>query len=236
MRITEYQNSFAYDPPGMTCDAPISKHIKEPLPNTAAFVVFCGIPGSGKSSLAISLLTHPEGYHKCFHHIFVVMPKTSRASIAGDPFEKHPEDKLFEELDASVLEKVESYCKVACEETQHSLLFLDDCAASLKDPKIQKLLKSLVYNRRHLKLTIWMLVQSYITIPLSLRKTISHLVMFKPRNRKETQTLFEELVFLPKEDQEALLLHVFDQPHNFLLLDTARGRFHKNFNQLELAD
>ena len=81
-----------------------------------------------------------------------------------------------------------------------------------------------------------MLVQSYITIPLSLRKTISHLVMFKPRNRKETQTLFEELVFLPKEDQEALLLHVFDKPHNFLLLDTARGRFHKNFNQLELAD
>jgi len=39
-----------------------------------------------------------------------------------------------------------------------------------------------VFNRRHNYTSIMILVQSFIAMPLDLRKTLSHFFMFKSRN------------------------------------------------------
>ena len=236
MKITEYTNDLDYNPPPMLCDKPLSEKIKEPLPRTAHFMSIIGAPGSGKSSLMLSMLTHPEMYKKVFHNIYVVVPKNSRDSMPGEPFKDHPPEKLFDELTFSVLDYVENQCKTESVEKHYSLLILDDCAAELKKMPIENMLKRLVWNRRHLRLSIWILSQSYISIPLSIRKAVSHLVMFRPRNKKETEALFSELLMLPKEQQESLVNHIFPEgeSHGFLFLDTNNGKIHKRFNYLQI--
>jgi hypothetical protein len=165
------------------------------------------------------------------------MPKNSRESIAGEPFKKHPPEKVFEELEASVLEFVHEYAKLESANGHTSLLILDDCAAQLKNAEIQKLLKTLIFNRRHLKLSIWICSQGYSQMPLAIRKTITHAFVFKPANKKELENIFSELIFLPKEQVEGVTRHVFSvSPHNFMLLDTNRTKIHKNFNLLELQE
>ena len=71
------------------------------------------------------------------------------------------------------------------EEKTSSLLIMDDVTASLKKLEIQMLLKKIIFNRRHYRLSIICLVQSYNAMPLAVRKTISHLACYKPRNKKE---------------------------------------------------
>ena len=241
MRITEYENPLTWDPPGMTCDRPISDRISDPLPNTASFLGFIGAPGSGKTSLMMSMLTNPEMYHKCFHHVFFVCPTTSRASIAGDPWKDHNPEKLFEELTPRrVLEFALEFSKVASAEKQYTLLILDDCAAELKNKEIERVLKHLIWNRRHLKLSIWIMSQSYNALPLSIRKALSHCIMFKPRNKKETEAIFSELLFLPREQQGIVQNHIFPEgdegKYGFMYIDTASGHLHKRFNRLELSE
>jgi len=53
-------------------------------------------------------------------------------------------------------------------------------------------------------------------MPLAIRKTISHLACYKPRNKKEMVAIWEELIFLDKETGEALHRSVLDKPHSFL--------------------
>ena len=236
MKITEYESGLKYEVPQITCDSPIHKQIKSPLPNTAFFMAFIGSAGSGKSSAAISWLTHPEMYNKVFHNIFIVMPSSSRASLKGDPFQSHPKEKLFDELTVGTLEFVKAFCEVSSAEGHHSLLFMDDVGAELKNKDIQHLLKQLIFNRRHLRLSIQICTQSYNTIPLSIRKNISHLVAFKFRNKKECELLFSELIFVDKKVQLQLLNHIFDSQYNFMFVNTALNRIYKNFNLIEFED
>ena len=236
MHITEYvNNDIKWKPPLLTCDHKLHDDIKEPLPNgVAPFMCFIGAAGSGKTSSAIGWLTNPDIYHKKFHNIFIVMPENSRASIAGDIFKKHPPEKLFNELSLTCLEFVKAYCETESPEGHYSLLFMDDVAASLKDKHLQKLLQELIFNRRHLKLHIWAMAQSYNSLPLSIRKNISHVVLFKPRNKRELETIFSELVYLPKEDQLKVAKHVWSEPHTFMFINTGESKIYKNFNYLQI--
>ena len=238
MKITEYENTLTWAPPGMVCDRPISDKISDPLPKTASFLGFIGAPGSGKSSLMMSMLTNDDMYRKCFHHVFFVCPATSRSSIAGDPWKDHNPAKLFEELDERVLGFVYEFAKVASAEKQYSLLILDDCSAQLKDKGIQTLLKQLIYNRRHLKLSIWIMTQSYNAMPLSIRKALSHAIMFRPRNKRETEAILSELLFFPKNEHEIITNHVFPEgdQFGFLYIDTNTGKIYKRFNLLQLEE
>jgi hypothetical protein len=86
-------------------------------------------------------------------------------------------------------------------------------------------LKKTIYNRRHYRLGSMILVQSYNAIPLSIRKTLSHFLSYKPRNKKDYVAIFQESIFLDKEQGEALTRFVFDAPYQFLFADV-------NTNQL----
>ena len=109
MRIVEYQSDFKYQPPAFGCDNVLSKQIKDPLSNKMApFFAFVGSPGSGKSSLAISLLTNPDAYHKVFSKIFICMPPNSRASVKGNIFKKLPPEQVFDSLTSEVLQTLRS--------------------------------------------------------------------------------------------------------------------------------
>jgi hypothetical protein len=161
-----------------------------------------------------------------------MMPKHSISSLKKNPFEKLPEENIINELsDESIMQvykRIEDYC----EKNEKTLLFIDDMTADLKSSKyIIDILKKMAYDRRHLKLNIIITVQSFVNIPLDLRKNISNLVLFKP-SKKEFQIVFDELLETKKDlALEIMRITYKNDNHNFLFLNVPSQRIFRNFDE-----
>jgi hypothetical protein len=240
MTITETQSGHIIKPPEFKCDNPIGPHIKEPVPNTAFFWAFIGSAGSGKTSLMVHLLSDKECYKKQFNHVHLIAPETSMASLSdkNNIWKNHPADKIHNDLSWGVLDTIHQKCKdrATGKPRENTLLVIDDMAAHLKDHSVENKLREMVFNRRHIGLSIMMLVQNYNSMPLTLRKTLSHFSVFKPRNKKETGAIFEELIFLSKHAAEEVLRYVFKEPHDFMFGICNTGQLHRNFNELTVPE
>ena len=185
------------DIPKFLCDENVvGEHLNEhpltKLLNCYGFLCCVGRPQSGKTSLAISLITqkNPKIYKKTHHHILIMMPLNSIHSLKKNPFEVLPEENIYGEMTdeniKSVYDRIDEYSN----EDEKTLLFIDDMTSCLKKSKyIQDTLKKLIYNRRHLKLNIIITAQSYVNLPLDIRKNISSLILFKPP-KKEMELIF----------------------------------------------
>lgn len=220
--------------PEFLCDSVIHKQIEYPLPNRPFFMTIVGSAGSGKTSLAITLLNSRQAYKRVFDSVHVVMPSHSVGSLKNNIFENH--DKMHNEIDEETLESILDHVKGDAEDGLNSLLLIDDCAAALKDKHVQRLLKTAIYNRRHYRLSIICLVQSYNSMPLAVRKTISHLIMFKPRNKREYANIFEELIYLDRDTADRLMEFIFDEPYSFLFANTDAGIICKNFDSITITN
>jgi hypothetical protein len=143
---------------------------------------------------------------------------------------------MHDELNFATLDRIYEQVMRDGEEKLSSLLIMDDVTASLKNLDVQMLLKKLIYNRRHYRLSIICLVQSYNAMPLPIRKTISHLACYKPRNKKEMAAIWEELIFLDRETGEALQRFVFDKPYSFLFACADTNELYKKFDRILIKD
>jgi hypothetical protein len=229
------RSSFSLKPPEFSCDQPIHKQIVSPLPCTPFFLTITGSAGSGKTSMLVNLLTSPQAYKKAFHAVHCIIPAHSVASIKKkNIFAKHP--RMHDELNFATLDQIYEQVIKDSEEKMSSLLIMDDVTASLKNLEIQMLLKKIIFNRRHYRLSIICLVQSYNVMPLAVRKTISHLACYKPRNKKEMSVIWEELIFLDKETGEVLQRFVFDKPYSFLFACADTNELYKKIDRILIKD
>lgn len=236
--IEEIKTDINLDRPKFTCDSGLGEHIPAPIPNSAFFWVFAGVPKSGKTSLALSLLCskgkYQRVYRKVFHNILVVMPAASRRSLKNDCFDDLDEEKVFDDLDRESMEDIISQVEEYSEEKENTLLFIDDQTTYLKDANIQKILADLVNNRRHYRLSVMLLVQSYLSIPLTpLRKLITHLTLFRPKNKKETEAVRSELFYEDRIVFDKLIRYIYKKPHDSLFLDTLYQTIYRNWNLLK---
>ena len=78
-------------------------------------------------------------------------------------------------------------------EKYDSLIVLDDMTSELKNPQLLRL-NTIINNRRHLRTSVFTLVQVYNSIPLSNRKTINYLIMYKLKNKKEIKPIYAEMI------------------------------------------
>jgi len=207
--------------------------------NCYGFLCVIGKPGSGKTSLSISLITQKQDrvYKKTHHHILILMPQNSINSLKKNPFKQLPKDNFYEELNdttiSDIYERVNGYSK----ENEKTLLFIDDMTADLKKNKfVIDTLKRLVYNRRHLKLNIIITAQSYVNIPLDLRKCITNCIMVGKPSKKEFEILFQELIESKKDLFLDIMKLVYDQKHNFLFVNIPTQSMYKNFDLIEIKE
>jgi hypothetical protein len=162
------------------------------------------------------------------------MPPSSARSLTKNIFEEH--DKMFDDLDVSTLDTILDRTRESTKEKLNSLVIIDDFGAALKDNEIQRQFNEFIWNRRNLRTSIWTLVQSYISVPLQLRKAVSHIIAYKPRNKIEFHTIFEELVQLPREIADSLSRFIFDIKYNFVFLDCTSGKIYKNFDLIKVNE
>jgi len=240
MSITIKKNDeIKLDIPKFLCDNDaVGQHLNDhpltELLNVYGFTCLIGRPGSGKSSMAISLMTQkePKIYRKTSHHVIIMMPANSIGSLKKNPFKCLPSENIYNELTDQSINQVFQNIDIASKEDEKTLLFIDDMTTDLKKSKfIIETLKRMIYNRRHLKLNIIITAQSYVNLPLDLRKNITNLVLFRPP-KKEMELIFSEMIESKKELFCDVMKIAYDKAHNFLFVNVPSQRMFKNFDEL----
>ena len=175
-----------------------------------------GKPGSGKTTLAFGFLQ--TIFKKRFNHILLVMPTNSRSSIKKNPLADLPEEQMWDELNTESIDEIIEFLEESTKKKNRTLVIMDDIASQLKGSMyLQKKLKHLSFNRRHYKCSLLFTVQSYLTIPRDIRKTLSHIIAFQP-SKTEAEALFNELFSMKKKDTMVLFNEVFKKKHDYIYL------------------
>ena len=215
--------------------------IPAPLPQILNFfMLVCGRPGSGKTTLLLNLICkRGKLYNRKFDRIFLYSP--SLLTIKDDPFEKIPDEQKFTEL---TIENLEGALADIAESGEKVLFILDDVVNDIKKSSmIQTTLSRMLMNRRHLagsggSCSFIITTQVYNKIPAPIRKTASHVIIYHTKNKKELDTIFDELILIPKQDFYNILKYCFDKRNNFLYIDINKkydNMFHKCFNELSFT-
>jgi len=92
-------------------------------------------------------------------------------------------------------------------------------------------MKKIIFNRRHLKCHIVMLLQNFTSCPLCIRKLYTNVFMFKP-SKKEFEILFEELFEQKKDYALEIMKYVYQKPHDWLMLNVDSQRMYKMFDEV----
>ena len=194
-----------------------------------------GSAGSGKTSLLFSMFKSKDIFKKVFHNIFLFQPFASASSVKNNVFDSIPDEQKFNELDYDSLSGVMDIVRNEDKKYNNAIIF-DDMGAYLKNGDVEKLLKELIFNRRHYRTSIFFMVQSYISVPLQIRKLFTNLFIFKVA-KKELETIRDEILeTIPRECIGALGKFVFDKPHEYLFINVPTNRIFKKFDEIIIDD
>lgn len=221
--------------PKFNCDIDLN-----PLNNSPPFShlnkFFClgiiGKSGSGKTSMLYSLITHSKILRRTYNHIILYSPEESIQSMESDLFENFTD--VNNGLEYDLLEDTESDIREHSKEGETTLLIIDDMAAYLKNKDVANLLKSMIWNKRHLKLSIIILVQVYNAIPLTIRKSLTDtIIMYKP-SLSEFKNLVDELIE-KKEQINEIIDFGFKKKYDWLFIHLDSQQFYNStFEELNL--
>ena len=227
--------------PEFVCDGCLSDNLKQydmlNHMNNYNFLCMIGKPGSGKTSLLISFLSgkgKSKVLRKVYNNILLVMPTSSIKSMKKNIFKDHDPEKMYNQLDYETINEIKNKLDIFAEDDENTLIIMDDVGAELKNVEIQKVLRQIIYNRRHLKCSIIMLCQSYLSIPREIRKLVNNIIMFKP-SKVEFENFIHEL-FERKKDSIIDLLQLYQGKGDYLFLNVDTQRIYKKFDEIIFPD
>jgi ABC-type dipeptide/oligopeptide/nickel transport system ATPase component len=238
MLISEIKNDLPTIKPVKEIMSIYIDGINPNIPNRNGFIyALIGSPGSGKSSLLLSLFRSKNYYKNKFNHIYLITPESSFLSVKDHPFENH--NKVYHELTSEVLEniynelvEIKKDCIDNNYEIEHACIIVDDYASDLKDKELIKSLKQLLIKSRHIGCSFIFTLQTYNLFPLVLRKLLTNVSLFKPKNKIELDSVRKELINLSEQDTQDLMNYVFSEEYSHLDVDTNTNILRKNFNKL----
>ena len=197
-----------------------------------------------------------------FDNIYYFCPSASFNSVEKHPFENH--NKVYHDLDISTLSEIynelvekkdastkkpEPKEKSPCSEEEdedkkeeeeenpdieYSVIILDDQADMLKNMDILKYLNKMIIKARHLCCSFIITLQAYSYCPKILRKQITYISIFRPKNVEEWYSIADEVLNLSRKDALILFDYCFDKQYNHLDLDTTNNNVYKNFDLLKI--
>ena len=200
--------------------------------NRSHFMAYVGKGGSGKTSLMTSFLKTKSAFRGCFENIYIIIPPTSRASIENSFFEKNlPKENIYDALNIENLEEIQDRIEANSAAGERTLLLMDDVQKDLKNNDIRKLVLHLNNNKRHLKLSMWVMLQNFTKLDKQVRINLTDLIVFKV-GKVELQNLFEELIELDIPTFKKVQKYLFKEPYDFMYLNTNSQRIFSNFDEI----
>ena len=94
---------------------------------------------------------------------------------------------------------------------------MDDQGAYLKNNEIRKKMKELLFNRRHLHVSIFFLIQTWLSVERDLRKLFNNIIIFKC-SKMEMEQVFDEVIESKAKHQDEIVKIIYDVPHQYLFL------------------
>jgi hypothetical protein len=221
----------------MLCDEVLNKKLDKyeltKFLNCHQTSLLIGKPKSGKTSLLYSLFENKTLFRGVFHNIFLFQPSQSRASMKDKLFDDLPEEQKFDELTIDNLQTVINTIKNENRKFNNCIL-IDDMTAYLKNNDIMKAFKELVWNRRHLRTSIFFLCQSWFSVPKDIRRVFSNVFIFKT-NIEEFENIAEELFEIKKDLLPALRKFVYDKPYEFLFVNVDTQTYFKSWDKINIT-
>tara|TARA_S200002703_G_scaffold145432_1_gene139803 strand:- start:60 stop:494 length:435 start_codon:yes stop_codon:yes gene_type:complete len=140
---------------------------------------------------------------------------------------------MFDELTFENLYDVVERIK-ATPKDENNVIIFDDMSAYLKNKDTLQLFKELIFNRRHLRTSIFFLNQTFLSVPKELRRLFSNIFLFKV-GANELSNVFNELVEDEniKSLQSVIARRVYDKPYNYLFINTDNQDFYKGFDKIK---
>jgi len=252
MSITTIPNTKLPYIPVLACPvddtAGLPYQVAKPLPKKSFAMYISGAPGSGKTNLWLSLLTSrptkkktqvPRFYYRYFDKIYLI--SNSLATLPLDKLNLDP-DRVFDEFNDGML--MDIILDEKDDENNNILILLDDCIKQLKNSQE---LGKLILNRRHCcqnadkegqsGTSVIITAQTYNLLPLNLRKNMSHIAIFRTENKKELQSIMDELMSDLTENQARQVLNTAwnNSSHGFLFIDATKSttnRYYANFDKI----
>lgn len=220
------------------CDKPLHEKLENyeltRCLNKHSTNLFCGRPGSGKTSFLYSLFATKALMNGIYDNIFVFQPSQSRSSMSDKIFDKLDEDKKFDELTYDHLQAVLDRIK-AEPENNHAVI-MDDVGAYLRDDiRVRNLLKEIMMNKRHYHVSLFCLTQSWKSAEPTLRKLFDNIFIWKI-SKKEMVDIFDEVVEGRKDDVGSITKLVYDKPYNFLMINVGTQSMFKNFDTIVFSE
>ena len=220
----------------VSCDAKLNskldqyemtKHINKHSCN-----LVIGRPGSGKSSLLWGFFKSKDLFRKTFDKVIYFAPIQSQGSVKDNIFAQLPAEQKFTELSYENLEDALAQVK-SMDDDENAVLILDDMTAYLKNNETLKLFKEILFNKRHLHLSVFFLVLTYFSVPKELRRVFDNAFIFKT-SKDELQNVFNELVEVHKDMVLPISKMVYDKPFNYLMINLPTQKMYKKFDEIEI--
>ena len=224
-----------------------------PYPPSHRSGALIGPSGVGKTTTAIAMLMGP--YRGVYSRVYVFSPSCAPGvDPAWDAWRKHvkevmrvPDDEqtLWSTWEPEVLEKlVARHAKVNAHMKEKklkkgfaALVLVDDFADA--GEKVMhsstNVLTSLFVRGRHLGAACWLLTQKLRVVSLICRTNFCWMLVWRLRNAKEREQIFEELsALLPRRTLERMYDVATAEKHSFWyinLLNERQEMFFKGFEQ-----
>ena len=222
----------------MNCDDCIDEKLKnypmcDDLWSNTSFNVVIGKMGQGKTSLVTNLIK--TVFKKCFHHMIVFIPSTSRQSIENDIYGKHiPSEDLYDDLNVDNLNEVMDKLEENSSNEEHTLLLIDDFQAALKDPQVINILQKIVTRMRHLRTSIFILNQNFQKLAKFLRELVTNVITFNT-GKSQLNKLFDEVVQLDKQKYQDLIDLAFINKNDWIAINVNGSRnIYRMFDKINL--
>lgn len=231
--------------PKFKCDSKLSPQLDaNPLlrgMNRHFATAVLGKAGSGKTSLVTGLLNTSGYLKKVFDTILVFVPPNSRASMGDDCiWNKLPKDQVYDELNIENLRHAFGRAEKNAETEKQTLIVFDDVQRYFKQRDVEPMLLHMCNNRRHNRLSLFFIAQSYQKISRQLRLAMTDLFCFK-LSKSNMDDIFKEMVECT-EDQWNQINAVYKKRakdtdgHHFLYLDANHQRFFIDWDEVVIEE
>lgn len=202
--------------------------------------IIIGKPGQGKTTFVQSLFSTKRALRGKYSKIILFCPPRSRNSMLDGALNQLEDERIYDELSYENLYEVMEMCKMENDnelKTKYKyMIIFDDMGAYLKNKSTLKLFNELMMNRRHLRISVIFLVQTFYSVSREMRRLFTNFFIFKVNKRALTE-IFDEIL----EEQNKELINdvaklVYDKPHTFLYINSDNGRMFKNWDEIVTSD